>query len=475
MGIRGSLSVLVTACVLLSMVSVMPPVVSTSPKIIYVDGGNEGFEDGTQEHPYNTIQEGIDAASPGDTVLVAAGVYHEHIIMKSGVTIKGAGAEVTTIDGGGSGKVVTGADDSTLTGFTITGGSGHGDSGIFCSGASPTIINNIITNNRFGIVAINDSNPKIVRNFIFKNSAAIYINRNSSLLIVNNVIARNGGGIFIDHGSSPIITNNTIVYNEYSFALLNYYFAGSPTITNNIITNNLIGVGVVYLARPIVSYNDIWSNSIDYWGYGVENVKPRPSDYPISFDPSYDNIEWFNNISADPMFVDPANNDFRLREGSPCIDAGTNDAPGLPETDFDGNPRVADGDGDGVARVDIGAFEYVSAVIPATVDIDPDTLNLGSGGKWITCYIELPEGYDVADIDVSTVLLEGEVQAEARPTKIGDYDDDGIPDLMIKFNRSDVQELVEVGDEVELVVSGKCDGVPFSGSDSIRVINRGRG
>jgi parallel beta-helix repeat protein len=396
--------------------------------------------------------------------------------MKPGVTIKGAGAEVTTIDGGGSGKVVTGADDSTITGFTITGGGGgYLDSGVFCSGTSPTVINNVITKNRFGIVAVDNSNPKIIRNSISKNSAAVYIKRNSSLLIANNVIARNGGGIFIDDGSSPIITNNTIVYNEYSFALLNYYFAGSPAITNNIITNNLIGVGVVYLARPIVSYNDIWGNSIDYWGYCVENIKPRPSDYPISFDPSYDNIKWFNNISADPMFVDPANDDFRLREGSPCIDAGTNNAPGLPETDFDGNPRVADGDGDGVARVDIGAFERGSAVIPATVDIDPDTLNLRSGGKWITCYIELPEGYDVADIDVSTVLLEDEVRAEARPTKVGDYDDDGIPDLMVKFNRSDVQELVEAGDEVELVVSGRCGEVPFRGSNTIRVIDRGRG
>ncbi len=44
--------------------------------------------------------------------------------------------------------------------------------------------------------------------------------------------------------------------------------------------------------------------------------------------------------------------------------------------------------------------------IIATIDIDPDTLNRGSKGKMITCYIELPESYDVKDIDASTILLE---------------------------------------------------------------------
>lgn len=44
--------------------------------------------------------------------------------------------------------------------------------------------------------------------------------------------------------------------------------------------------------------------------------------------------------------------------------------------------------------------------IPAAIDIDPNTLNWISKGRWITCYIELPEGYDVGDIDVSTITLD---------------------------------------------------------------------
>ncbi|RCV65879.1 component of the Tol biopolymer transport system [Methanophagales archaeon] len=114
--------------------------------------------------------------------------------------------------------------------------------------------------------------------------------------------------------------------------------------------------------------------------------------------------------------------------------------------------------------------------IPATIDIDQDTLNLKSTGKWITCYIELPEGYDVADIDISTILLEDTISAEANPTEIGDYDDDGIADLMVKFDRSAVQEILEVGEEVQIEVTGELtDGTLFEGTDTIWVIDTGKG
>jgi len=114
------------------------------------------------------------------------------------------------------------------------------------------------------------------------------------------------------------------------------------------------------------------------------------------------------------------------------------------------------------------------AIVEATVDIDPDTLNLKSKGKWITCYIELPEGYDVHNIDVSTIMLNGQVSAELRPSEIGDCDGDGIADLMVKFSRSAVQAIVQPG-EVELTVSGElADGTKFEGSDTIMVINPGK-
>lgn len=108
--------------------------------------------------------------------------------------------------------------------------------------------------------------------------------------------------------------------------------------------------------------------------------------------------------------------------------------------------------------------------IEATVDFDPDTLNLTSEGKWITCYIELPESYDVEEIDISSVMVKlyETVPALAHPTKVGDYDSDGVPDLMVRFERAAVQGIVPTGGEVKVTVSGELtDGTLFEGTDMI--------
>lgn len=116
--------------------------------------------------------------------------------------------------------------------------------------------------------------------------------------------------------------------------------------------------------------------------------------------------------------------------------------------------------------------------IAITLDIDPDTLNLSSSGNWITAYIEFPEGYDVAEIDLDTTELRIDgssiVMTEQSPSEIGDYDEDGVPDLMVKFDRQAVQDAVEPG-EVEMEVFGYLmDGVQeFQGTDTVPVIERG--
>lgn len=110
-------------------------------------------------------------------------------------------------------------------------------------------------------------------------------------------------------------------------------------------------------------------------------------------------------------------------------------------------------------------------VITANVDVKPDTLELGSKGNTIKAYIELPPGYAVSDIEVSKVELNSEVEALLHPTKIGDYDEDSIPDLMVSFNRAEVMALVEIG-ETTLTVTGEVNGIPFEGSDTITIIDQ---
>ncbi len=119
-----------------------------------------------------------------------------------------------------------------------------------------------------------------------------------------------------------------------------------------------------------------------------------------------------------------------------------------------------------------------SATLKGMIDIDPDTLNIGSEGTWITCYIELPAGYDVNDINQNTVFITKiqdsaitPIPISAEPTQIGDHDSDGTPDLMVKFDRSEVEKVVTVGDKKITVNFSLVDSTKFEGSDVTRVIN----
>jgi hypothetical protein len=128
--------------------------------------------------------------------------------------------------------------------------------------------------------------------------------------------------------------------------------------------------------------------------------------------------------------------------------------------------------------------------LSATIDIDPDTLNVKSHGEWITAYIELPEGYDVNDIGVSTIYLLDTISVDtSAPATVGDYDSDGTSDLMVKFDRTAVVDYLSIEDVteevtedetgtdyyVELTITGKLtDETPFEGRDTIRVIDKGK-
>ena len=133
--------------------------------------------------------------------------------------------------------------------------------------------------------------------------------------------------------------------------------------------------------------------------------------------------------------------------------------------------RAYDGDRYGVwMAMATFSIHIPVTTINATVDFDPDTLNKKSNGTWVVVYIELPAGYNVNDIDISSIRLEGTIPAEPRPYAMGDHDKDGIPDLMVKFKRSDAINLLPNGDKVTVRVTGTVGTTTFEGVDTIRVI-----
>jgi hypothetical protein len=110
-------------------------------------------------------------------------------------------------------------------------------------------------------------------------------------------------------------------------------------------------------------------------------------------------------------------------------------------------------------------------IIEANCDINPNKLNLKSKGRWITVYLELPENYDVHDIVLGEILLNNYLSPEVKPFNIGDNNNNGITDLMIKFDRSSVISNLNPSQCVEMTISGiLLDGKKFKGVGTIDLI-----
>ncbi len=334
---------------------------------------------------YTNIQDAIDAAVNGDTVLVAPGTYVENIDFKGkAITVTSSGGAVmTTIDGNQAGSVVLfnngEGPDSVLEGFTVTNGNVKYGGGIFCNNSSPTITNNTITGNAAqwggGGISCEDSSPVIRNNTIAGNLADMgggihcYY---SFPTITNNTITGNatawrGGGVHCSY-SSPAIKNNTLFGNSADFGGGIFCEHSSPSVMNNTISGNTaadFGGGIMsyFISSPIIMNTIFWGNDAlegpEIWiGYGT---------WPSSLDISYSNVEggqalvyvypnctlnWGDGmIEADPLFVDQANGDCHLTYPSSCKDTGDNLAVTEP-TDFEGDPRIAYG------TVDMGADEF---------------------------------------------------------------------------------------------------------------------
>jgi parallel beta-helix repeat protein len=311
-----------------------------------------------------TIQAGIDAASPGDTVLVADGTYtgpgnRSLDFHGKAITVqseKGLENCIIDLEGGlylgfyfhsGEGQ------DSVVSGFTIENSQG---AGINCGdNSSPTITNCAVTGNGGCGIFCGGESPTITNCSIIGNGdSGIYSGPNSSATIRNCLITGNtapyGGGIHC-YGSSPTITNCTITGNttEYTGAVHGAENS-SLTITNCTITGNTGGGIHLYNSPPATITNCIlWADS------PPEIIVGSGSNPVVTYSDIQGGFPGEGNINVNPLFV--GGRDYHLAAYSPCIDAGTNDAPELPTTDFEGDPRVIDGDNDGTATVDMGADE----------------------------------------------------------------------------------------------------------------------
>jgi predicted outer membrane repeat protein len=180
---------------------------------------------------------------------------------------------------------------------------------------------------------------------------------NSSPSLSNVVFYSNtgsyGGAIYnygIDYFNNPKLNNATFFGNsaERGGAIFNnnYNSAGSLDLSNVILWGNTAVISGSQLYNSGVT--TVITTSLvqgGITGTGVVNT----NDSSVT--------DGGGNIDSNPLFIDPTIGNLRLQTDSPAIETGTNINESMP-TDLDGNPRIVDGNLDGTAIIDMGAYEY---------------------------------------------------------------------------------------------------------------------
>jgi parallel beta-helix repeat protein len=339
---------------------------------------------------------------------------------------------------GENGIYVYASNNTTVSG----GNASYNNNGIFFDQSfNNTIASNYALNNtNDGIKLVVSNYSNISFNTPRFNTVGIHVTSSSNFTIANNTCGNNTlNDIVVDPSRDFMIIGNLIFNSNIGIAIIQSF---GGTILKNLIQFNSVGISFdfsteINISDDIIQFNNIGISSNSSTNVSIAETTINSNNIGVLLNSS-------TNITTENTTISNSTSlDFSLN----------NSAIVLVNTTFD------------TAKV---SFVNSTIVISAIIDIDPDVLNLKSKGKWITAYIEIPN-HDLTKVNISTVLLNDTIPAEPKPTEIGDYDQDGIPDLMVKFNRNATQSIVNTGN-VTLTATGKIGEVTFAGSDTIVVI-----
>jgi len=442
---------------------------------------------------FTTIQPAIDDAfdDGGGEVWVAEGTYtstfdpvltmRQNVHVYGGFIGLGTGGEETdisqrdwlanetVIDGEDSRRCVIGTNTATLDGFSIRNGyaTGYGG-GMYNDSSSPTVTNCLFSGNSStngdgaGMYNMISSSPTVIDcTFSDNNGGGILNNINSSPIVTNCTFSNNiDGGMYNNSNSSPTVTSCTFSGNSsdhHGGAMTND--SSSPTVTNCLFYGNTGHYGAVNnttgstsdSSSPTIINCTFFGNTADSVGGGILNGYHSSStvincilwgDSPTEIyngHGAYASVVTYScvqggysgqgNIRTSPMFIEPGDENFRLKGGSPCVDAGTlSDAPA---TDMVGvnRPQVLgvdmgayefvleDLDGDGLPDADEAAQgcdeDFVDAALWATVDYP------SNGASFGTTPIQLSGSTSSPYVDTVLISTDGGTQYDKKASISG--------------------------------------------------------
>lgn len=281
---------------------------------------------------YRSIQEAVDAAKKGDTILIKPGAYAEDVTIHSKEKIRliGAGMDQVTILGRERvgvfhvGKWPYGATDVEIAGITINEHGGHA-MGIFNghgivlhhARVKGMLFTQQVENVRIEHCIIGDSETTGVQfansqailrsNFIHDNDHGVSVAGKSDVRLERNIITRSlFEAVIVNDQSRAALVGNTLVKNGGGAAFLG---TSQNEAAGNIVSLNGYGFVVGPSSRVALSYNDMQNSGSNYLRPGTPN-QPAPELKPDS------------DLTVDPRFVDSTRDDFRLRADTALVKIG---------------------------------------------------------------------------------------------------------------------------------------------------------
>ena len=309
--------------------------------VIFSDNSARDLGGGMWNYKSNLTLSGV--IFSGNRTSVGGGMYNSHSSLTlASITFSGNSAW----RGGG---VYNSNSSLTLTNITFSSNYATYGGGMYNSYSNPMLTDITFSSNYSnagGAIYNYYSNPMLTnvtfsRNTALNHGGGMY-NDNSNPTLTNVIFSHNGvhesGGAVYNYKSNPVLINATFNGNNGHFGGGIYNYSSDPHLINVILWGNTPELSNIDNSAPIISYSDIRGCGSSGSGWKSEC-----------------GVDGGGNIEADPLFVDAAAGNLRLRPDSPAIDTG-NEEVLLPTitTDLDKNPRIS-----GVT-VDMGAYEYQS-------------------------------------------------------------------------------------------------------------------
>ncbi|HET8686159.1 MAG TPA: NosD domain-containing protein, partial [Methanosarcina sp.] len=230
---------------------------------------------------YTSIQEAVNNAQNGDTILVSPGIYRENIkvnkelVILSHSALSGSQTNRTYVIGTVPDNSVfsISSGNVTISGFHILGGpSGMGtyqEAGLYLEGVQNcSLSNNTLILNDPGIVLNNSHDNYLNENLVSLGNEGITLNNSEKNVLSNNLVVKNNQGISLNNSVNNTLINNKAGSNEIGVLLR---MSQGNKLAHNLILKNEYGIRAQAAGSNILTNNNLYLNEIGVYLRGSSN------------------------------------------------------------------------------------------------------------------------------------------------------------------------------------------------------------